>query len=120
MADSANGARDVGRSRACEQIMSRQDAKTQSAKNEESGVRIQEPGGRGSHDAPGGEPLWIVPRNPRDICLGACLTANFVKQAAPGNVSTRVRFVGPLSEGITSQQNDRQNIACRNSREPPV
>ena len=42
MADSANGARDVGRSRACEQIMSRQDAKTQSAKNEESESRSQE------------------------------------------------------------------------------
>jgi hypothetical protein len=46
MADSANGAREVGRSRAFEQIMSRQEAKTQSAKREESGVRIQEVLGR--------------------------------------------------------------------------
>jgi hypothetical protein len=28
--------------------------------------------------------------------LGACLTANLVKQAAPGNVSTRVTFVSNL------------------------
>ena len=41
----------------------------------------------------GGEPLWIVPKRPHGICLGACMTANLVKQAAPGNVSTRVRFV---------------------------
>jgi hypothetical protein len=67
------------------------------AKRKEGGVRIQEPGGRGFNDAPGGEPLWSLPGNPRDICLGAWLTANFVKQAAPGNVSTHVRFVGPLS-----------------------
>jgi hypothetical protein len=93
MADSANGARDVGRSRACEKIMSRQDAKTQSAKSEESQSRSQEDVGSTTRL----EPLWTVPRNPRDICLGAWLTANFVKQAAPGNVSTRVRFVGPFS-----------------------
>jgi hypothetical protein len=43
---------------------------------------------------PGGESLWIVPKRPGDIRLGVCITANLVKQAAPGNVSTRVRFVG--------------------------
>src|ERR1700751_1922246 len=42
---------------------------------------------------PGGEPLWHVNRRPRDICLDACMTGNLLKQAAPGNVSTRVRFV---------------------------
>ena len=34
---------------------------------------------------------------PRAISLGASMTANSVKQAAPGNVSTRVRSVGTLS-----------------------
>ena len=33
-------------------------------------------------------------RRPRDICLDARMTGNLLKQAAPGNVSTRVRFVG--------------------------
>ncbi len=43
---------------------------------------------------PGGEPLWIAPNRSRDICRGACRTANLVKQAAPGNVSTWVKFIG--------------------------
>ena len=34
---------------------------------------------------PGGEPLWTIPKTRSDICLGACITANRVKQAAPGN-----------------------------------
>ena len=33
-------------------------------------------------------------RRPRDICLDACMTGNLLKQAAPGNVSMRVRAVG--------------------------
>ena len=44
----------------------------------------------------GGEPLWIIPKRARDIFHSACRTANRLKQAAPGNVSTRVRFVGPV------------------------
>ena len=67
MADSANGVRDVGRSRACEQIMSRQDAKTQSAKSEESGVRIQEPGGRGFNDAP--TSFWLLTSQSQPVLL---------------------------------------------------
>jgi hypothetical protein len=43
---------------------------------------------------PGGEPLWIVAKRPSDVRLGVCMTANLVKQVAPGNFSTRVRFVG--------------------------
>jgi hypothetical protein len=43
--------------------MSRQDAKTQSAKSEESGVRIQEPVGCGFERPTGGEPLWNVPKD---------------------------------------------------------
>ena len=51
----------------------------------------------GRSGASGGEPLWIVPKRPRDICLGACRTANLFKRAAPENVSTRVRFVYTLN-----------------------
>jgi hypothetical protein len=32
-------------------------------------------------------------RRPRDICLDAWMIGNPIKQAAPGNVSTRVGFV---------------------------
>jgi hypothetical protein len=56
-------------------------------------------------------------RRPRDVCLEACMTGNLVKQAAPGNVSARVRFVCPLRG---SKRSDGQNRACGNSREPPV
>jgi hypothetical protein len=72
------------------------------------------------NDAPGGEPLWIVPQRPRDICRGAWMTANLFEQAAPGNVSTRGRLVGALSGGIISKRNYGQNIACGSLREPPV
>jgi hypothetical protein len=41
---------------------------------------------------PGGEPLWNVPKDPR-ICLGTCMTGNRLKQATPGNVSTRVSLL---------------------------
>jgi hypothetical protein len=38
-------------------------------------------------------------QKPDVISLGACITTNLVKQAAPGNVSTRVRlyrYVTPI------------------------
>jgi hypothetical protein len=41
--------------------------------------------GRGSVST-GGEPLWVVSRRPHAICLGACMTENLVRQAAPENV----------------------------------
>ena|ERR1700756_5223086 len=49
-------------------------------------------------EATSGRPLWILPKRTRDICLGACLTANFVKQAAPGLVSTRGRFMARCAD----------------------
>jgi hypothetical protein len=46
----------------------------------------------------GGEPLWIVPERPGDICHGAWKTGNCVKQAAPANVSTRIRLTAPQAD----------------------
>src|ERR1700751_3520888 len=54
----------------------------------------------------------------RDICLGACMTANLFKQAAPGNVSTRAKFVCSYDEWIIYVRNDGQNITCGSSRGP--
>jgi hypothetical protein len=44
---------------------------------------------------------------PRGIWLGACMTANFVKQAAPANVSTRDRFC----RQVTRMDSIRSGIA---------
>jgi hypothetical protein len=37
-------------------------------------------------------------RPPCDICFDVCMAGNRLKQAAPGNVSTRVGFVGASHE----------------------
>ena len=49
----------------------------------------------------GGEPLWIVCKRPHELFLGVWMSANFVKQAAPGNVSTRVRSLSTSSGRIS-------------------
>ena len=56
---------------------------------------------------------------PTFISNGACLIANLLKQAAPEDVSPRVRS-RPIERMNISERNDGQNIACGNSREPPV
>jgi hypothetical protein len=43
---------------------------------------------------PGGEPLWRVTGDPAIFVFEACMSGNLLKQAAPGNVSMRVGFVG--------------------------
>jgi hypothetical protein len=43
---------------------------------------------------------------PRDICFGACTTGNLLKQAAPGNVSTRDRFIGAMSGSRNPERHD--------------
>jgi hypothetical protein len=53
---------------------------------------------------PGGEPLWIVLEKTRNICLGARMAANLVKQAAPAKVSTRDRFIGALNGSRVSER----------------
>ena len=58
----------------------------------------------------GRELLWIIPKTPLYICHGAGTTGNLVKQAAPGNVSTRVRFFGP--QASQSRKAPLENIAC--------
>ncbi len=40
------------------------------------------------------------------------MTANLLKQAAPGNVSTRVRSVDPSRGRTISERNDGRNSAC--------
>jgi hypothetical protein len=55
-----------------------------------------------------------------DIRFGARITANFIKQAAPGNVSTRGGPSARFSGSIISERNLGPNIACGNSPEPPV
>ena len=65
------------------------------------------------YPGPGGEPLWIVPENPAIFCLGACMTANLLKQAAPGNVSTRNRFIGALSGSRIPQAALRDKTSVR-------
>ena len=59
-------------------------------------------------------------RPPCDICFDVCMAGNRLKQAAPGNVSTRVGFVGTSHEWTIFERNDGQNVACGNFREPPV
>jgi hypothetical protein len=59
-------------------------------------------------------------RRPRDIWLEVCMTGNLLKRAAPGNVSTRVRFVGTSRGPTVSEHNDEQNQTCGSFREPPV
>jgi hypothetical protein len=68
-----------------------------SSQQEEPGARIQVLGGGGvdQRRACRGAALDRAQR-PRDIRFGAWMTANLFKQAAPRNVSTRVRLVGTL------------------------
>jgi hypothetical protein len=47
------------------------------------------------------------------FCLGACMTANLLKQAAPGNVSTRNRFIGALSGSRIPQAALRDKTSVR-------
>src|ERR1700758_4495620 len=50
-------------------------------------------------------------RPTRDICLGACRTKKFVKQAAPVNVSTQVRFVGTgVDQSFPTQRWAKQRV----------
>jgi hypothetical protein len=82
----------------------------------ESWARVKEERGQG----PGGEPLWIAPKKPHDVSLGARMTARLFEQAAPANVSTRVGFLRffPDEEFLSGTMG--KNIACDNSREPLV
>src|ERR1700743_2214113 len=57
-------------------------------------------------------------RGPADICLAAYMTGNLLKQPAPGNVSTRVRFFGTTPGRTIPGRNYGPNIARGNFREP--
>src|SRR5262249_44845666 len=66
-------------------------------------------------EATSGKPLSNVPKKPRDISRGACMTANFVKQAAPANVSTRGRVWAGNASGQCPKRNRGLNIRCGNA-----
>ena len=47
--------------------------------------------------AAGGEPLWIAAKDPTIFVSARCLTPNLIQQAAPANVSTRIKSAGTSS-----------------------
>jgi hypothetical protein len=59
-------------------------------------------------------------QGPGDISLGACMTTDFVKRAAPGNYPARVQVYRHVTRINNLPRSAGQNVTCGNSREPPV
>jgi hypothetical protein len=72
------------------------------------------------HGAPGGEPLWIVPKEPAIFVSVRAQPQNCLNNRLPGTFQRVSALPVCLADQESSRNAIGQNIVCGNSREPPV